>query len=128
MWCEIKNSNFSNFSEKFQTFQKSFKLLKKVSNFSEKFQIDWPITWLNGEVSMPMIAKKSKMEFMPNGLLQFMNEGKKYNVVDGSYAFSEGTNDDEEIISFMGESDDSKVKVEFISRHSGSSELLVTEQ
>jgi hypothetical protein len=96
-------------------------------DFAEKFQNDWPISWIDGQVSMPVIGDKVNKQFTPAGTLEFMHEGKKYNVVEGSYSI-DGGNDDEEVISLFGQSIDSKVKVEFINRHSGNSELIVTEQ
>ena len=90
-------------------------------NFSEKFDADWPITWLDGELTLPKIGKENPKIFSVQGNLNFINEGKKFDMIQDSFVI--GNNE----FSFLGQGESSKVKVHY-QKSDDRSELLVTEQ
>jgi hypothetical protein len=91
-------------------------------NLMDKFEADWPITWLNGELLLPKLSKDGDKDYSAKGTLQFMNNDKSYDLIEDSFELGKNQ------FSFLGQGEKSKVKVEYFKSDEGRSELLVTEQ
>lgn len=95
-------------------------------SFADSFQNDWPITWLNGAITMPVLTQVRNEEFKPQGLIQLMTNGKKYDVIQDSYRIST-TEIDGYVLSFKAQGGNSKLRFDTMMPKKGKTKINITE-
>jgi hypothetical protein len=122
----IKLSAFSDKMSLKLNSDKSGSLVFNKMDFTENFKNDWPISWLNGEITLPTLNKKTKMTFIPKGLIQFIANDIKYDVIEKTFAFKKSINGDD-TYTINAQAENSKVEVKVTARENGEPKITITD-
>jgi hypothetical protein len=96
-------------------------------DLTQNFRYDWPITWLDGKATLPMLSNKLKSPFKSEGIIQFKRNNIKYSVIENSYSIYKKNSNESSFSLIAEDTNKLKVKVEAIKNSNGHSDLIITD-